>query len=257
MVQSQVASDFDAISPMYDETRDPLEVETVTGLVASMRRGGVSSVLEVGVGTGRVAQPVAQSGLSVTGVDLSKGMLAQARRKGLERLVRASGFSLPFRSKVFDAALFVHVLHVVDDAGAALREASRVSRNGVWALVHPRGPADDRETARGPDEAQQILREVLSEQGFEIAPRRGGPGAREREILAAFPPDSWEVVSEEDVTESIGARLDRLAKGGNRQLRNVPPEALRHAIEVARARAGDRVVTQHRVEALAHWASVS
>jgi ubiquinone/menaquinone biosynthesis C-methylase UbiE len=42
-------------------------------------------VLELGCGTGRIALALAQTGLSVTGVDVSAGMLALARRKS-ERL---------------------------------------------------------------------------------------------------------------------------------------------------------------------------
>jgi SAM-dependent methyltransferase len=38
-------------------------------------------VLELGCGTGRVAIPLAEAGLQVTGLDLSRGMLAEARRK--------------------------------------------------------------------------------------------------------------------------------------------------------------------------------
>ena len=46
-------------------------------------------VLELGCGTGRIALALAQAGLSVTGVDVSAGMLALARRKS-ERLAAAS-----------------------------------------------------------------------------------------------------------------------------------------------------------------------
>jgi ubiquinone/menaquinone biosynthesis C-methylase UbiE len=46
-------------------------------------------VLELGCGTGRIALALAQAGLSVTGVDVSAGMLAVARRKS-ERLAAAA-----------------------------------------------------------------------------------------------------------------------------------------------------------------------
>jgi ubiquinone/menaquinone biosynthesis C-methylase UbiE len=45
-------------------------------------------VLELGCGTGRIALALAQAGLSVTGVDISTGMLALAR-------ARASGLRPP------------------------------------------------------------------------------------------------------------------------------------------------------------------
>ena len=46
-------------------------------------------VLELGCGTGRIALALAQAGLSLTGVDVSAGMLALARRKS-ERLAAAA-----------------------------------------------------------------------------------------------------------------------------------------------------------------------
>ena len=50
-------------------------------------------VLELGCGTGRIALALAQAGLSVTGVDVSAGMLALARRKS-ERLAAAANSRL-------------------------------------------------------------------------------------------------------------------------------------------------------------------
>lgn len=42
-------------------------------------------VLELGCGTGRIALPLAEKGLSITGVDISDGMLAVARSKAAAR----------------------------------------------------------------------------------------------------------------------------------------------------------------------------
>ena len=51
--------------------------------------------MELGCGTGRIALALAQAGLSVTGVDVSAGMLALARRKS-ERLAAAASRCLTF-----------------------------------------------------------------------------------------------------------------------------------------------------------------
>jgi ubiquinone/menaquinone biosynthesis C-methylase UbiE len=251
MPTREVAAQFDQISLVYDETRDPLDAATIDGLTAALRSAGVSSVLEVGVGTGRIAKPLLDRGMAVTGLDASKGMLAKARAKGLPRLLRGSGYHLPFADDSFDAALFVHVLHVLDDPAAAVREATRVSRRGAFALVHPRGE-EAAVSNRTEDEPRHLVREILAEQGYPMAPR-ASPWAKERDFLARLPPDSLEVVSESDVTESLRSRIDRLSKRGHRNLLTIPPEALQHAIEVARERVGDRTVSYHRVEALATW----
>jgi ubiquinone/menaquinone biosynthesis C-methylase UbiE len=251
MPTREVAAEFDQISLVYDETRDPLDGSTIDGLAAELRQAGAISLLEVGVGTGRVAKPLLDRGVTLLGIDASKGMLAKAREKGLTRLVRGSGYHLPFRDDAFDATLFVHVLHLLDDPEAAVHEAVRVSRVGAYALVHPRTLGAETPTRRE-DEPRNLIRQILVEQGYPIAPR-SSPWTKERDFLTRFPPDSVHVVSEKDVTESLSSRLDRLAKRGHRNLLKIPPEALRHAIEVARERVGDRTVTYHRVEALATW----
>jgi SAM-dependent methyltransferase len=249
----KVAAEFDQISLVYDETRDPLDSGTVDHLAAALRGAGVESILEVGTGTGRVAKPLWDRGIAVTGLDASRGMLSKARAKGLPRLIRGTGYHLPFRDHAFDGTLFVHVLHVLDDPERAIREASRVSRVGSFALVHPRGsgPAD---SARREDEPRHLVRSILEEQGYPMPPR-SNPWTKERDLLARFPPDSLTVVSEREVTEPLRARIDRLAKRGHRNLLTVPPDVLARAIQTARERVGDRSITYHRVEALASWSA--
>jgi len=251
MPTRDVAAEFDQISLVYDETREPLDPHTIDGLSRALRRAGTSSLLEVGVGTGRVAGPLTERGFDVTGLDASIGMLSKARAKGLPKLVRGSGYRLPFGDTTFDATLFVHVLHVLDAPESAVREAARVSRVGACALVHPRSN-DGKDEVTPEDGPREILREILREQGFPTPPR-ANPRTKERELLGRLPPDSLEVLGECDVTESLRDRLDRLAKRGQRSLLTIPPEALRRAVEVARERVGDRTVTYRRVEALALW----
>ncbi|MGI0070801.1 MAG: class I SAM-dependent methyltransferase [Thermoplasmata archaeon] len=246
-----MAVQFDEISPVYDETRDPLEPATVDRLSQALTTAGASTLLEIGVGTGRVARPLLDRGVLVTGIDASRGMLARARSKQIPRLVRGSGYRLPFADQTFDATLFVHVLHVLDDPEAAVREAMRVSRVGAFALVRPRDPAGVPAT-RGEDEARGMLREILAEQGYPLPPR-SSPHTKERDFLSRFPPSALTIVNERDVTEPLRARIDRMEKRGQRHLLTIPPEALQRAVAIARARCGDRTVTYHRVQALAQW----
>jgi ubiquinone/menaquinone biosynthesis C-methylase UbiE len=247
----QVAAEFDEISRVYDETREPLDSGTLDRLARALEDEGVSRLLEVGVGTGRVALPLATRGLEVVGLDASPGMLARARAKGLGRLVRGTAYHLPFRDAAVDATLYVHVLHVLDDPGTAIREGARVARTGVWALVHPQGDG-----LSGGDEGRAhpraILRDVLAELGYSLGSWRT-PAARERELLRRMPPDRLEVVRDREVTELVRDRLLRLAKRGQRSLLPVPPDVVRRAVEIATERVGDRAVTYRSVEGIARW----
>jgi SAM-dependent methyltransferase len=247
----EVAQQFDQISLVYDETRDPLGPETLDALAKELRAAGIGSLLEVGVGTGRVAVPLRQLGFSVVGIDASRGMLARARGKGLDRLVRGSAYGLPFRPQSFDAALFVHVLHVLDEPERALEQAARVSRRGILALVHPdRGREPD---AEGPESVRLLLRRAVEAQGFAVSRSGGPPQRKERELLARHPPSRLVRLSEKLVEERLSDRLDRLARRGNRHLLHVPPEVMARAVEQVRGEVGDRRVSYRRVEALALW----
>ena len=64
-----------------DLADDPGDIDLYRALAA--RTGG--PVLELGVGTGRIAVPLAESGLRVVGVDRDPAMLARAARRWAER----------------------------------------------------------------------------------------------------------------------------------------------------------------------------
>src|SRR5512146_1665639 len=68
----------DALARLYDLdlTSDPGDLDLYLALAA--RTGG--PILELAVGTGRLAVPLAADGHEVTGVDLDAAMLARARR---------------------------------------------------------------------------------------------------------------------------------------------------------------------------------
>ena len=243
--------DFDRLSPVYDETRQPLDLETIEGLREFVREHGWTSVLEVGVGTGRIAEPLAQRGLQVTGVDASRGMLRRAHAKGIPRLVQGSDTSLPFRDTAFDVALFVHVLHILDEPGSGLTEAARVSHGGVLALMDR--PDEGHEPGRSsPPTPREIVREVLADAGYPDL-LRAGPRAKEREILRNFPPKEIRIVSDREVTEPLARLLDGLEKRAYRHLLDVPPEVLDRALATVRNRVGDRSVTYRRSEAVVWW----
>lgn len=85
--------------------------------------------LEVGVGTGRFAEPLRVR----FGLDPSPGMLGLAKDRGI-LAVQGIGEALPFKAASFDFLLIVFVLEFVDDLQGFLGEAARALRPG-GALV--------------------------------------------------------------------------------------------------------------------------
>lgn len=126
---------FDRAADYYDATRGlPPDVEdAVAGtFVAAGGLGPASRVLEIGIGTGRIALPLARRVDRVCGVDLSAPMLA----KGVEKrgalpvhFVRGDAAQLPYPDRSADAAIAVHVFHLIAAWRQGLAEIARVLRH--------------------------------------------------------------------------------------------------------------------------------
>jgi len=61
------------VADVYDEWYKPVDTAAEVALLAELARGG--RVLELGIGTGRVALPLAAQGIEVHGIDASPAMV--------------------------------------------------------------------------------------------------------------------------------------------------------------------------------------
>jgi SAM-dependent methyltransferase len=92
--------------------------------------------LEVGVGTGADALDlIAEHECSVVGVDSSRTMVAEARRRGLVEVAAADAHSLPFSSSSFDGAYADRTFQHLARPATALAEMARVVRPGGTVVV--------------------------------------------------------------------------------------------------------------------------
>jgi SAM-dependent methyltransferase len=73
-------SSYDAIARLYDPWSRSV-TEDVSFYVAEARRVSPGPVVELGVGTGRIAVPIGVEGIRVIGVDSSPGMLEVCRER--------------------------------------------------------------------------------------------------------------------------------------------------------------------------------
>jgi ubiquinone/menaquinone biosynthesis C-methylase UbiE len=138
---------FDRAAPRYDATRGyPPDVAERIGaaIVEAAAPAADARFLEVGVGTGRIALPIARQGYDYTGVDISEGMVARLQEKvtALQQeadaaspplrlqVVMADMTALPFADASFDVVVAVHVFHLMSAWKRALDEVLRVLRPG-------------------------------------------------------------------------------------------------------------------------------
>ena len=131
---------FDRAASFYDQTRtlSPDAAKRVTELLGD-ELAGVDRVLEIGVGTGRIALPLVAAGVRLVGVDLSAPMLARLVENADGRapfpLVLADATRLPFRDGVFGSAYAAHVLHLIPAWRDAVGELARVVRPSGTVLI--------------------------------------------------------------------------------------------------------------------------
>ncbi|MFF6776856.1 methyltransferase domain-containing protein [Streptomyces sp. NPDC012637] len=100
-------------------------------------------ILDAGCGAGPLSAALRDRGAVVTGIDVSAGMLALARRRlGDEVPLHLADLSepLPFADGAFDDVVASLVLHYLEDWGPTLAELRRVLRPGgrlIASVDHP------------------------------------------------------------------------------------------------------------------------
>ncbi len=180
---------FDRVSDIYDATRGlpPGVSEQVTDTILNIvSPTAETKFFETGIGTGRIAVPIAKKGYSYTGIDISEKMLAELQRKleGIShrlRAVKGDATALPFDDNSFDVALTVHVYHLVSAWKQALAEIRRILKpDGLYLYTH--GTIDSNQTQdsnQGRLAFQQRWEEIIASYGHPL-PRYG---ATEEEVL--------------------------------------------------------------------------
>ena len=257
-----VVAEFDQIAEVYDETRRPLDEETVSGMKEMLAKYGCHSILEIGVGTGRVSLPLLRSGFEMTGVDISRKMMERANEKGLKNLILADGRRVPFKDRIFDATIMAHVFHLLEDPMSVLHESARIASVGVFALVR-KGMRGERwqwwfsGTGQGPNSSSHVqsTNEQIDESTrkyFEERRRRYRAIAekygwnpeehshqrnwqKEQEILETYPPDDLKIVSDRIVTETPEERINRFEKGAFSSMLGMPEEMRKELVSEMRA----------------------
>lgn len=167
---------FDRVAGLYDASRPlpPEAAERVADAVLALTGATAETrLLEIGVGTGRIALPLARRGCRLTGVDISREMLAEFRRKlGADapnvEPVEADAAALPFPDGSFAAALAVHVFHLIPAWRAALAEVRRVLRPGGVLLLG----REEHEPSAALRELNAEWARILAECGVEVSRSR-------------------------------------------------------------------------------------
>ncbi len=161
---------FDRAADIYDATRGfPPGIGDLVAAAAIDFFGAQARVLEVGIGTGRIARPLLARKVHVTGLDLSRKMMSRL----LETLtpdslrpilIEGEAVNLPLADSSFDAVLSVHVFHLIANWRVALAETRRVLKSdGVFLSGYDWRPDDSPGAS-----ILEKWREIMSAQGVGV-----------------------------------------------------------------------------------------
>ncbi|MDC8755309.1 metalloregulator ArsR/SmtB family transcription factor [Erythrobacter sp. sf7] len=125
------ASEWDDLRALHSP-----DIEVERHLAAALADAPLGQVLDIGTGTGRMAELFAPDAERIVALDKNLEMLRVARAKlqhlptAQIELVQGDFADLPFVSESFDTVLLHQVLHFAPDPAPALAEAARVLRPG-------------------------------------------------------------------------------------------------------------------------------
>ena len=258
-VQEGVAERFNRLSDIYDETREPLSDAALDKVAEILSADGVHKILEAGIGTGRIAQPLQVRGFEIVGVDFARAMLAKARHKGLEDLVIGDANHLPFQEQVFDAALLAHVLHLLENPAETFGKLSRAARKEIVIFVGKRDQSGGFSSSWD-DQARvlrQAFRQAAEEVGYTLPFQRGDWRDRfrkETEFLSAHPPNELVTVQDSEIVTTLGERLSFLEKRAFGNFDAIPTDVFIKVIERVKSSVElGKVVRYRHVEQLGIW----
>ena len=138
-------NNFDLIADKYDSSI-PLHIvehylKKKVGFIKKYARGRL--MLDVGCGTGVLAQRLKKEGFEVTGMDPSQKMLDIAKERFGGHLIKGSSDSLPFENETFDCAVSIAVFHHIADEKKVFKTISemvRVVKKGGVIIIWDHNP---------------------------------------------------------------------------------------------------------------------
>lgn len=146
LADARASTDFDAIADIYDGVFashiSEHYLQRRAGYLLEIAGGG--NALDVGAGTGLLAERLSAGGLSVVALDPFAQMLEQLRQRRPDiATVVAEGLAIPFPDATFDLTYSVAVLHHIADperVRRTLREMVRVTRPGGQIVIWDHNP---------------------------------------------------------------------------------------------------------------------
>jgi SAM-dependent methyltransferase len=200
---------------------------------------GCRTILDVGIGTGRFAEYLNDSGFNVVGIDVSLSMMAKAREKQLQNLVQADAHHLPFRDQAFDGTIMIHVLHLVRNWAEVVGEVGRVTRNVIAAEI---------EGGEGFSPRARYL-ELRREMGYPLDRFNDGEAGLRR----AIPPTITKLVDDHWTDVDVHEEIESFDKRKSSVSWDIPAEVNGRIIQRLHSENPEKTIRRQEIAEVVGW----
>jgi len=130
---------YNQSAKVYDTQYSEEQEAKIKTIMKNLRLAQNVIVLDAGCGTGVLIKHIAEKSRFFVGVDVSRGLLREARKKAQPHksasLVLADVDNMPFPKQVFGAVLAITLLQNTPDPQTTLTEVERVSEQAAPIVV--------------------------------------------------------------------------------------------------------------------------
>ena len=118
----------------YDKTNWVKDKNFIDAFLDMIPNNKFNSILEVGIGTGAIAEKVFEKYGPLTGIDISKEMISNINHPGVTPII-GDAHDLPFEDSSFKLIYMRNVLHYLDDPVLAFSEIYRCLKSNGYFLL--------------------------------------------------------------------------------------------------------------------------
>jgi hypothetical protein len=160
---------------------------------------------------------------------------------------------MPFRDKSFDAAIVIHVLHIITDWPKAMHDVGRVTKKNVISLLRQRPGLTNQ---WGPDGTAvgALYLHLREEAGYPVRRTdRRRMWQNEQEIKTRVPPLKLETIRDEMVSMTLEEAFNKFERRSPFIIHDVPDEVHKRVVEQIIATKGKERFERRIIEELAVW----
>ena len=126
----------------YNETSWVKDEDFIDAFLGMLPKQTFNSILEIGIGTGAVAEKVVNNFGPLIGIDISKEMITQINHPNITAIV-GDAHKLEFDNYSFDLIYMRNVIHYIDNPDLVFSEIHRCLQSGGYFLFSQVVPPND------------------------------------------------------------------------------------------------------------------